>query len=69
MTSPNATTLTAIEALRRQAAHVIELIDAILYAQHGVAKQATTRLLPGLLQLVWRVQSTLDAIGGEESTP
>ena len=69
MTPLNGPTLHALEQLRRQAAHVIELIDAILYAQHGVAKQATTRLLPGLLQLVWRVQSTLDAIGGEESTP
>ena len=62
MTSPNATTLTALEALRRQAALVVSLCNAILYGQPSLATRSTLELVPALRQLSSRVQLTLEAV-------
>ena len=61
-------TRAALEQLRRQAAHTVELIDAILLAQPNVATQATRQLVPALRLLSSRVQLVLDA-AQREGTP
>jgi hypothetical protein len=62
MNSPNASTLTALEALRRQAAHTVELCDSILYGQPSLATSSTLQLVPALRLLSSRVQLTLEAV-------
>jgi hypothetical protein len=61
-------TRAALEQLRRQAAHTVELIDAILLAQPNAATQATRQLVPALRLLSSRVQLVLDA-AQREGTP
>jgi len=62
MSPLNATTLTALEALRRQAALTVSLADAVLFGQQSLAKNAMRPLIPALQDLIARAQRTIASL-------
>jgi hypothetical protein len=64
--SPSASTLQVLLQLRNQAALVIELCDAVLYAQKSLVTVSTRRLVPALRDLRSRAEIAIDAVEWEE---
>jgi hypothetical protein len=61
MSPLNASTLNALETLRRQAALVVSLCDSLLYARKNVP-QTARQLVPALEDLRARTQLAIDVV-------